>query len=270
MAYVRSKIIKGQTYFYLVEGHRVGGKVKQRVVQYLGVANPLPRIAGNATGRKQRPTDIHFEEGGYTKEHYERQKAIVIGALQSYDIPVDFDLSASGDVSGTVHYRRSYVFLETIDRVSFRKNAPLATFYHELGHVFDFMVKGKGVSFLEDKRFAHISTEALQAECAEVARSEYLVEHMAVTLLSKKLTAEGSLPPDEAERHAELLVFFERYAETLDESFANVFALYVTDPSLARKDAPLLSEIIERLVADDEDWQQIVRKLWEGELGTTP
>ena len=34
--YIRRKVIKGHTYYYLVEGTRRGRKVKQRVVQYLG------------------------------------------------------------------------------------------------------------------------------------------------------------------------------------------------------------------------------------------
>ena len=36
MAYVRSKKIKGQTYYYVVEGNLVKGKVKQKVLKYLG------------------------------------------------------------------------------------------------------------------------------------------------------------------------------------------------------------------------------------------
>lgn len=36
MAYVRSKKIKGQTYYYVVEGNLIKGKVKQRVLKYLG------------------------------------------------------------------------------------------------------------------------------------------------------------------------------------------------------------------------------------------
>jgi len=36
MAYVRTKRIKGIEYRYLVEGVREGGKVKQRVIAYLG------------------------------------------------------------------------------------------------------------------------------------------------------------------------------------------------------------------------------------------
>jgi hypothetical protein len=34
--YVRQKTIKGHVYYYLVEGRRVGGKVRQKVIRYLG------------------------------------------------------------------------------------------------------------------------------------------------------------------------------------------------------------------------------------------
>lgn len=36
MAYIRSKKIKGQTYYYVVEGKLFRGKVKQKVIKYLG------------------------------------------------------------------------------------------------------------------------------------------------------------------------------------------------------------------------------------------
>ena len=36
MVYIRSKKIKGQTYYYVVEGNLVKGKVKQKVLKYLG------------------------------------------------------------------------------------------------------------------------------------------------------------------------------------------------------------------------------------------
>lgn len=41
MTYVRSKKRGDKTYYYLVEGKRVNGKVKQKVVKYLG---PNPKI----------------------------------------------------------------------------------------------------------------------------------------------------------------------------------------------------------------------------------
>ncbi len=36
MAYIRSKKVKGNTYYYVVEGKLVRGKVKQKVIKYLG------------------------------------------------------------------------------------------------------------------------------------------------------------------------------------------------------------------------------------------
>ena len=45
MSFVRAKNIKGHTYYYLVENKRVKGKVKQKVVQYLGKRNDSASIA---------------------------------------------------------------------------------------------------------------------------------------------------------------------------------------------------------------------------------
>jgi hypothetical protein len=36
MAYIRNKKIKGKIYYYIVEGKLIKGKVKQKVLLYLG------------------------------------------------------------------------------------------------------------------------------------------------------------------------------------------------------------------------------------------
>ena len=42
MAYIRTKKIKGKNYYYIVEGKRDGGgKVKQKVIQYLGTVETI-------------------------------------------------------------------------------------------------------------------------------------------------------------------------------------------------------------------------------------
>lgn len=46
--YIRRKVIKGHTYYYLVEGRRHGGKVKQKVIRYLG-KHPGAQVAPAAT-----------------------------------------------------------------------------------------------------------------------------------------------------------------------------------------------------------------------------
>jgi hypothetical protein len=41
MAYVRTKTVHGRQYRYLVEGKWIGGKVVQKVLKYLGPADPI-------------------------------------------------------------------------------------------------------------------------------------------------------------------------------------------------------------------------------------
>lgn len=45
MAYIRSKKIKGKTYYYIVEGKiDKRGKVKQKVILYLGNINNIVKV----------------------------------------------------------------------------------------------------------------------------------------------------------------------------------------------------------------------------------
>ena len=48
MAYVRSKVVKGQTYYYLVEGKKdEKGKIKQKVLSYIGDKKKLKKFHEN-------------------------------------------------------------------------------------------------------------------------------------------------------------------------------------------------------------------------------
>lgn len=42
--YIRSKKVKGKTYYYLVEYEQVEGKVKQKIVAYLGNADKVKEM----------------------------------------------------------------------------------------------------------------------------------------------------------------------------------------------------------------------------------
>ena len=57
MAYVRRKRIKGNDYYYLVKSFRVNGKVKTRVLKYLGKTPEVPEELRHLLGkrRKRRP-----------------------------------------------------------------------------------------------------------------------------------------------------------------------------------------------------------------------
>lgn len=41
MVYLRQKKIRGHNYYYIVEGNLVKGKVKQKVIFYIGTADTL-------------------------------------------------------------------------------------------------------------------------------------------------------------------------------------------------------------------------------------
>ena len=45
MAYIREKVKKGNTYYYIVEGHRVNGQVKQTILEYIGPLEKLKEFA---------------------------------------------------------------------------------------------------------------------------------------------------------------------------------------------------------------------------------
>ena len=41
MVYIRSKKVKGNIYYYIVEGIRIKDKVQQKVIRYIGTAKNL-------------------------------------------------------------------------------------------------------------------------------------------------------------------------------------------------------------------------------------
>lgn len=52
MSFIRTKIVKGHKYKYLVESKRENGKVKQKHIKYIGDRNPLPQ---NKSFKKHKP-----------------------------------------------------------------------------------------------------------------------------------------------------------------------------------------------------------------------
>ena len=51
MAYIRNKKIKGKTYYYVVEGKLIKGKVKQKVLLYLGSINNIIKVFSESKKR---------------------------------------------------------------------------------------------------------------------------------------------------------------------------------------------------------------------------
>lgn len=63
ISYTRIKTINGKQYKYLVTGKRVGGKVQQKVVKYLGPVQPVYNI-----GRKRKKSNATIYVGSLTGE----------------------------------------------------------------------------------------------------------------------------------------------------------------------------------------------------------
>ena len=51
MAYLRAKLINGKTYFYLVESRRINGKVRQKVIKYIGTQGKLGKLLQGNPGK---------------------------------------------------------------------------------------------------------------------------------------------------------------------------------------------------------------------------
>jgi len=47
MVYIRSKIVKGKEYFYLVKGININGKMKQKHIAYIGDKEDLIKLQQN-------------------------------------------------------------------------------------------------------------------------------------------------------------------------------------------------------------------------------
>src|SRR3989338_2720468 len=74
MAYTRLKTINGKRYKYLVAGKRIDGNVRQKVVKYLGPANPIYKI-----GKKREKTNASI----YVRTLSEQEKNDLGKAVKS-------------------------------------------------------------------------------------------------------------------------------------------------------------------------------------------
>ena len=85
MAYLRTKSIGGHTYYYLVEGRRVGNKVVQRHVRYIGSALVVrrklsaPSRSGIPRFREQVARELGGLGKGLVKDLYHATLQIISG-----------------------------------------------------------------------------------------------------------------------------------------------------------------------------------------------
>lgn len=261
MAYVRSKRIKGHTYYYLVEGYRDGTKVKQRVLEYLGSAAPTAKQiakakAAHASNKKTRKPQHK------PKDEWQVVRDNIYDIYHALSLEVRHNIRQNSGVSGSVVIR-DYIPVA----VCLKKTPDIDTMIHELGHVIDYKVRNRShVLREEDARFDHIFDEdressLLRAEADELARRKYVFEDIELFNLRTKLDQEGQLTQREQLQLAQLETFFDEYASTLNEGFANAFEFYIRDRNAAAEIAPNFYNLISTLTSDHPDIKKMLEEL---------
>jgi hypothetical protein len=128
--YVRSKVVKGRTYFQIVEGRRDGERVRQRVVLYLG-QNADPRRALEQWKRRLRSLQTGRDrlelpdELGLINPHVERLDAEIsklttkvqeLGALIKHKLIGTTEKARGRMVRDTSECGKGYFTIETRPR----------------------------------------------------------------------------------------------------------------------------------------------------------
>lgn len=84
MAFVREKTKKGNPYYYIVEGRRIGGKVKQVILEYIGPLDKLKQLA--LTGYlSQKAEDSASESPGASAVDTDSSAAYANLSLKTYE-----------------------------------------------------------------------------------------------------------------------------------------------------------------------------------------
>lgn len=263
MAYIRSKTIKGQRYFYLVEGFRVGGKVKQRVLEYLGPQDPSVAMRKALKDKYRKPRREKLSDPPEPINQTEqRLRDGAYAAFKFFGLPVRHNLR-SGKVAGAVIVvRRKPV------RVSFEKSPTTDTVLHELGHVIDFELERRSrkrrwypLEIFRNWFGDHADESALQSESLALAELKYPVEGGIRRMLADQLYEQGTLCGDKQSQLNKLNEYFDEYAATPSEGFANAFALLMLDPDRARLVAPEHCQMIDGMISDEPDLHALIEAM---------
>lgn len=236
MAYIRHKVIKGHVYYYLVEGHREGKRVRQKVLKYLGKQGTLSASGGVAYRGFAKPT------GDETQQSTEaRQRIKLSKTFKALGFTVRHNLSGRNGTRGRVIITRNSAG-QTIRRsVSFIKNPPISTMSHELGHAIDYHLRDKANSFWASKAYRD-NRAAIQTEFENAGKNKY---HEAL------------------ERQPSLVdgPFFQDYVFTKEEGYANAFELFLTDYKKAMRVVPNMVAAFHKIIRENDDIRQQLEKL---------
>ncbi|HIH37618.1 hypothetical protein J4460_01625 [Candidatus Woesearchaeota archaeon] len=89
MTYLRTKTIKGKKYYYLVKGVYENGKVRQKVVKYLGSAQKIASQLGFDRGylrekKIKRHSYYYLVEGKYIDGKVRQKVVKYLGTLERF------------------------------------------------------------------------------------------------------------------------------------------------------------------------------------------
>jgi len=245
MAYIRHKVIKGNVYYYLVEGHRDGKRVRQKVLKYLGKHGTLNASSGVAYRGFATPAGDDAELAKQARQRNQLAKA-----FKALGYTVTHNLTGRTRTNGRVTITTNRSTGEVLRRsVSFRKNPQIGTMCHELGHAIDYHLRDKSNSFWDSKTFRD-NEGAIQAEFEAAGKDKY---HEALDLDPSLIDG----------------TFFRGYVFTRTEGYANAFALFLTDYKKALRVVPNMVAAFHDMIREDEEIRQLLETLdvWKLEQG---
>lgn len=237
MAYIRHKVIKGHVYYYLVEGHREGKRVRQKVLKYLGKHGTLSASSGVVYRGFVKPVNDESQRSTEARQRIKLSKT-----FKALGFTVRHNLSGRTTTRGRVIITTNRATGEVIRRsVSFRKNPSINTMCHELGHAIDYHLRGKANSFWETKAFRE-NRATIQTEFENVGTEKY---HGA--LEQQPSLVDGA--------------FFQDYVFTKEEGYANAFELFLTDYKKAMRVVPNMVAAFHDMIRADEEIRKLIEAL---------
>jgi len=241
MAFIRHKVIKGHTYYYLVESYREGEKVKQRVLQYLG--NSIP--AGYTKGRRKSDTRTKLgttqigEKRKITKENIEfvplrSTKGKQSRGFLTKQIKETFKAKLLENYLPRGSFKRgAYNWVE--ESIKLSVNASLSTIAHELGHCVDHKLGLVSRDFFKGDEAIKKELENLFIQRWDDTNAGNLIENYkrwGKKAINKKL-----------QRRIKYIlkiirVDHEAYCRQHSEQFATLFSYAIIQPRVVKKIAP--------------------------------
>jgi hypothetical protein len=282
--YIRSKTIKGHTYYYLVEGRREGKTVRQKVIRYLGksptgytsgtggttapVLPQLPTETALGTTSPQTPPVRHAGSPP-RRTHFipvigKDYRAVFTSLFHRFGVTsIRYNLRRNSGTRGLIN--------NTYGTVAFTARPSAHVMAHELGHRIDYLLKGaapRGTSAGSDAGAFQLRIE----EYRKVA--DYFYSTIPLTSRDRlaNLQRWHTTHPDYVliRREANRLdSFYERYAYQRKECFADMIALSLVEPRKAKQLAPKTYHWLIKTLSEDATIRQGLIDAGCFQLGTT-